>query len=73
MDREALLKYLISFRKHDEFHEQCIERIFVDIMRHCSPEKLTVYGRYTRRGGLDINPFRSNWEEPPHNNRLARQ
>ncbi|MDR3441960.1 MAG: NADPH-dependent 7-cyano-7-deazaguanine reductase QueF [Legionella sp.] len=59
INREGLLKYLISFRNHNEFHEQCIERIFVDIMNHCQPEQLTVYGRYTRRGGLDINPYRS--------------
>lgn len=60
MDREGLLKYLVSFRNHNEFHEQCIERIFVDIMKQCKPTKLTVYGRYTRRGGLDINPYRTN-------------
>lgn len=54
-----LLKYLVSFRNHNEFHEQCIERIFTDIMNRCQPESLTVYGRYTRRGGLDINPYRS--------------
>lgn len=59
INREGLLKYLISFRNHNEFHEQCIERIFVDIMNYCQPESLTVYGRYTRRGGLDINPYRS--------------
>ncbi|MCE3043804.1 NADPH-dependent 7-cyano-7-deazaguanine reductase QueF [Legionella sp. 16cNR16C] len=59
IDHEGLLKYLISFRNHNEFHEQCIERIFIDIMNRCQPEKLTVYGRYTRRGGLDINPYRS--------------
>ncbi len=59
INREGLLKYLVSFRNHNEFHEQCIERIFVDIMKHCKPESLTVYGRYTRRGGLDINPYRS--------------
>nr|WP_133136805.1 NADPH-dependent 7-cyano-7-deazaguanine reductase QueF [Legionella rowbothamii] len=59
INREGLLKYLVSFRNHNEFHEQCIERIFVDIMNHCKPESLTVYGRYTRRGGLDINPYRS--------------
>lgn len=57
--RAGLLQYIVSFRNHNEFHEQCIERIFVDIMKHCSPETLTVYGRYTRRGGLDINPYRS--------------
>lgn len=59
IQREGLLKYLVSFRNHNEFHEQCIERIFVDIMNHCKPQQLTVYGRYTRRGGLDINPVRS--------------
>lgn len=71
--RESLLKYIISFRDHNEFHEQCIERIFVDIMRHCSPEKLTVYGRYTRRGGLDINPVRSTHPVPFENRREIRQ
>lgn len=69
----SLLKYLISFRNHNEFHEQCVERIFVDIERRCQPEKLSVYARYTRRGGLDINPFRSNFEAPYGNGRLARQ
>jgi len=59
INREGLLKYLVSFRNHNEFHEQCIERIFVDILRQCKPTVLTVYGRYTRRGGLDINPYRS--------------
>ncbi|HAT7869371.1 TPA: NADPH-dependent 7-cyano-7-deazaguanine reductase QueF [Legionella pneumophila] len=59
IDREGLLKYLVSYRNHNEFHEQCIERIFVDILNYCKPEVLTVYGRYTRRGGLDINPYRA--------------
>lgn len=59
INHEGLLKYIVSFRNHNEFHEQCIERIFTDIMRLCQPESLTVYGRYTRRGGLDINPYRS--------------
>ena len=59
IDREGLLKYLVSYRNHNEFHEQCIERIFMDIMTFCKPEELTVYGRYTRRGGLDINPYRT--------------
>lgn len=59
IDREGLLRYLVSFRNHNEFHEQCIERIFVDLMTYCTPEELSVYGRYTRRGGLDINPYRS--------------
>jgi len=73
IDPEALLRYLISFRQHNEFHEQCVERIFCDLMRFCRPEKLTVYARYTRRGGLDINPFRSNFETTVENLRLARQ
>lgn len=59
IDREGLLRYLVSFRKHNEFHEQCVERIFCDIQKACSPEKLEVWARYTRRGGLDINPWRS--------------
>jgi len=59
INHAGLLKYLVSFRNHNEFHEQCIERIFADIMKHCAPQELTVYGRYTRRGGLDINPYRS--------------
>ncbi|EPW7977151.1 NADPH-dependent 7-cyano-7-deazaguanine reductase QueF, partial [Cronobacter turicensis] len=54
--REKLLRYLVSFRHHNEFHEQCVERIFNDITRFCQPEQLSVYARYTRRGGLDINP-----------------
>ena len=73
IDREKLLRYLVSFRQHNEFHEQCVERIFCDLMQFARPEKLTVYARYTRRGGLDINPFRSNFEEVPENLRLARQ
>ncbi|WP_340677646.1 NADPH-dependent 7-cyano-7-deazaguanine reductase QueF [Paraglaciecola sp.] len=73
IDHEALLRYLISFRQHNEFHEQCVERIFCDIMRYCSPKLLTVYARYTRRGGLDINPFRSNFETIYPEFRLARQ
>ena len=75
INREGLLKYLISYRNHNEFHEQCIERIFIDIMRHCKPESLTVYGRYTRRGGLDINPYRTTEKTPfeGKNTRLIRQ
>lgn len=74
IDCEGLLKYIISFRNTNEFSEQCIERIYMDLLNYCSPEKLTVYGRSTRRGGLDINPFRSNFEERPFQNiRLARQ
>lgn len=74
IDQEGLLKYLIGFREHNEFHEQCVERIFVDIMRQCAPQKLAVYARYTRRGGLDINPWRANFTTSrPPNLRNARQ
>jgi 7-cyano-7-deazaguanine reductase len=74
IDRAALLRYIVSFRQHNEFHEQCVERIFVDVLRACRPEKLTVYARYTRRGGLDISPFRTNEDAPlPLNARTARQ
>lgn len=68
IQREGLLKYIVSYRNHNEFHEQCIERIFLDIKKYCHPEKLTVYGRYTRRGGIDINPYRTsekNYQMPP--------
>ncbi|QAU24801.1 NADPH-dependent 7-cyano-7-deazaguanine reductase QueF [Dyella sp. M7H15-1] len=73
IDREGLLRYLVSFRLHNEFHEQCVERIFVDVMKRCTPEQLSVYARYTRRGGLDINPFRSTGRSLPVNVRGARQ
>ncbi|KAF1029969.1 MAG: NADPH-dependent 7-cyano-7-deazaguanine reductase [Burkholderia plantarii] len=74
IDQAGLLRYLISFRNHTGFHEQCVERIFVDILRECRPVKLAVYARYTRRGGLDINPFRTNFNQPmPDNARNARQ
>jgi 7-cyano-7-deazaguanine reductase len=73
IDHQGLLRYLISFRQHNEFHEQCVERIFCDIMANCKPNKLSVYARYTRRGGLDINPFRSNFEQIYPEVRLARQ
>lgn len=73
IDPEALLRYIISFREHNEFHEQCVERIFCDIMAQCAPTKLTVYARYLRRGGLDINPYRSNFEKTFNLNRLIRQ
>lgn len=73
IEREALLRYLISFREHNEFHEQCVERIYTDLMSYCAPERLTVSARYTRRGGLDINPWRSNFETTMPNPRLARQ
>lgn len=73
INHEKLLRYVVSFRQHNEFHEQCVERIYCDLMHYAKPEKLTVYARYTRRGGLDINPFRSNFENLPENLRLARQ
>ena len=74
IDQEGLLKYLISFRNHNEFHEQCVERIFTDVLRQCKPVKLAVYARYTRRGGLDINPVRTTFNTPwPDNRRNARQ
>ncbi|OQY20216.1 MAG: NADPH-dependent 7-cyano-7-deazaguanine reductase QueF [Desulfobacteraceae bacterium 4572_35.1] len=73
IDRAALLAYLISFRQHNEFHEQCVERIFTDLMRFCNPEQLTVYARYTRRGGLDINPWRSTHQSVAPNWRMSRQ
>lgn len=73
IDREGLLKYIVSFREHNEFHEQCVERMFVDIMQYCKPTELTVYARYTRRGGLDINPIRSTNDAIAENGRLVRQ
>jgi 7-cyano-7-deazaguanine reductase len=74
LEREALLKYIISFREHQDFHEHCVERIFVDILSRCKPTELTVYARYTRRGGLDINPFRSTDKDAlPQVGRLLRQ
>lgn len=65
IDREGLLRYIVSFREHNEFHEQCVERIFCDILARCRPTALAVWARYTRRGGLDINPFRALPGEAP--------
>ncbi len=74
IEQEGLLQYLVSFRNHNEFHEQCVERIFMDIWTRCKPIKLAVYARYTRRGGLDINPFRTSHPQAlPPNIRTARQ
>ena len=71
---EGLLRYLIGFRQLGEFHEHCVETIFCDIKRQCKPDKLSIYARYTRRGGLDINPFRTDHNAPwPNNIRHARQ
>ncbi len=74
IDQEGLLQYIVSFRNHNEFHEQCVERIFMDLWTRCRPVKLEVYARYTRRGGLDINPWRtSHPQQLPPNTRTARQ
>lgn len=75
IDHEGLLRYIVSFRNHNEFHEQCVERIFNDIWTRCRPKKLAVYGRYTRRGGIDINPYRSSHDSLKVNAdlRLVRQ
>ena len=69
----SVLRYLVSLRNHQGFHEQVIERIFVDIKSQCEPRHLSVFGRFTRRGGVDINPFRSNFEDQPVAGRVARQ
>ncbi|MEN9539888.1 MAG: hypothetical protein RLZZ126_2123 [Pseudomonadota bacterium] len=74
IDQGGLLQYLVSFRNHNEFHEQCVERIFIDLWTRCKPTRLAVYARYTRRGGLDINPYRTSHPAPlPKNVRNARQ
>lgn len=73
LDHASLLAYLVSFRQHADFHEQCVERIFLDLQRLLKPEHLTVYARYVRRGGLDINPYRSSAAIAPDNRRLVRQ
>jgi 7-cyano-7-deazaguanine reductase len=74
INQENLLRYIISFREHQDFHEHCVERIFMDILTRCKPEALSVYARYTRRGGLDINPFRSTDKNAaPFVQRLLRQ
>jgi 7-cyano-7-deazaguanine reductase len=74
IDHAGLLRYLISFRRHAAFHESCVERVFADILERCAPQGLSVYARFMRRGGIDINPFRTNFErEPPEGVRTARQ
>lgn len=74
IDQGGLLRYIVSFRNHNEFHEQCVERIFMDVWRRCKPSRLAVYARYTRRGGLDINPLRTSHPMAlPPNVRTARQ
>jgi 7-cyano-7-deazaguanine reductase len=73
LEHASFLAYLVSFRQHADFHEQCVERIFLDLQRLLKPQRLTVYARYLRRGGLDINPWRSTEDGQPDNRRLARQ
>jgi len=73
IDRAGLLAYIVSFRQHQDFHEQCVERMFLDILQRCAPEQLVVHARYLRRGGLDINPYRSTAAERPLNGRCLRQ
>ena len=65
IDRAGLLRYLVSFRRDAGFHEHCAERIFADIWRRCAPQSLSIYARFTRRGGVDINPYRTSGNEPP--------
>ena len=73
LDEASLLAYVVSFRQHQDFHEQCVERVFLDLMHLLQPERLTVHARYVRRGGLDINPYRSTELISPDNRRLVRQ
>ena len=73
IDQVALLRYVVSFRQHQDFHEACVERMFVDILERCRPTRLGIHARYQRRGGIDINPFRSSEDERPANTRLWRQ
>jgi 7-cyano-7-deazaguanine reductase len=73
IDPAGLLAYVVSFRQHQDFHEQCVERMFCDILARCAPQALTVQARYLRRGGLDINPCRSTNAIPPANPRLFLQ
>jgi 7-cyano-7-deazaguanine reductase len=73
IEAASFLAYVVSFRRHQDFHEACVERMFLDIKDRCRPDALTVYCRYNRRGGIDINPFRSDFEDEPENIRLWRQ
>ena len=73
IDRVSLLAYIVSFRLHQDFHEHCVERMFVDLQRYCRPERLSIYARYLRRGGIDINPFRTDTEDAPPALRCFRQ
>jgi 7-cyano-7-deazaguanine reductase len=73
IDREGLLRYIVSYRQHNDFHEACVERMLLDITAHCQPEQLSVCAHFQRRGGIDINPYRSSLDEEPPNIRLWRQ
>jgi 7-cyano-7-deazaguanine reductase len=74
IDRVGLLRYLVSFRRQPGFHEHCVERVFADVWERCRPEELGVHARFTRRGGIDINPYRTSGDPaPPGNARTARQ
>ena len=73
IERRSLLTYIVSFRQHNDFHEACVERMFVDIRNHCGTDALTVYACYNRRGGIDINPFRTDTDDAPPRLRLWRQ
>ena len=73
IDQASLLRYIVSYRNHNDFHEACVERIYLDIKKQCQPDALTVYACYNRRGGIDINPFRSDFESTIENLRLVRQ
>ena len=71
--RHSLLRYIISYRQHADFHEHCVERIFIDILQYCRPARLSLQAFYLRRGGIDINPFRSNWQSQPTHYRMPHQ
>jgi 7-cyano-7-deazaguanine reductase len=73
IDAAGLLRYVVSYREHEDFHEACVERMFADILDRCRPAELTVGARYQRRGGIDINPYRTNTGETPEDRRLWRQ
>jgi 7-cyano-7-deazaguanine reductase len=73
INHSGLLAYIVSYRHHQAFHEQCIENIYLDILKFCKPQELTVMARYNRRGGIDINPWRSSGKSAPRHIRLGRQ
>ncbi len=73
IDRAGLLAYILSFRHHSDFHEHCVERMFCDLWCQVQPERLSLMARYTRRGGIDINPWRTSGGGEPPQGRLVRQ